>query len=352
MDFKMVGIVDVDLLSENKKRFPNLASMKISAFCKSKGEETRLILTPLEAAACGKIYASKVFTDTPEPGWLSLMGDKVSKGGTGYFFDKAQPLPEEIEHIKPDYSLYLPVADSLKLSGEAEIAFRNASIGFTTRGCFRQCPFCVNQKYKRVFRHSPVVEFLDETKKYIILLDDNIFGFAYWREVFAELMDTGKPFVFKQGLDMRLMSRDKAATLQAAKYHREIIFALDNLDEIKLFEGKAQIFREFCDKPAKSYVLTGFYEKDEAAFLSALLRVETLSKYKILPYIMRFKDCYTSPFDSLFSTLAAWANQPAFYKKTSFVEFCKKCGRRPCEQLEKIKDRDTLELMNRHFCDV
>ena len=348
----MIGIIDVDLLAENKKRFPNLASMKISAFCKSKGDDTQLITTPLEASVCSKIYASKVFTDTIEPAWLSMFNDRVERGGTGYYFDKAQPLPPEIEHIKPDYNLYSPVADSLKLNGEAEIAFKSASIGFTTRGCFRQCPFCVNQKYKRVFRHSPVVEFLDDTRKYIILLDDNIFGFGQWRDVFDELKDTGKPFIFKQGLDMRLMSRDKAATLQASKYHREIIFALDNLSEVDLFEQKARIFREYCDKPAKSYVLTGFYEKDEAAFLSALLRVETLSKYKILPYIMRFKDCYTSPFDSLFSTLAAWTNQPAFYKKTTFAEFCKKRGRKPCEQLARIKDRNLLDLMNRRFWDV
>ncbi|HRR49597.1 MAG TPA: hypothetical protein P5293_06565, partial [Bacteroidales bacterium] len=30
----------------------------------------------------------------------------VQYGGTGFFFDKAEPLPYEIEHHMPDYHLY------------------------------------------------------------------------------------------------------------------------------------------------------------------------------------------------------------------------------------------------------
>ena len=39
------------------------------------------------------------------------------------------------------------------------------SIGFLTRGCFRKCGFCVNQKYSHVFKHSPLSEFFDPTRK-------------------------------------------------------------------------------------------------------------------------------------------------------------------------------------------
>ena len=48
---------------------------------------------------------SKVFTDTESPDWV-LNRDNIYVGGTGFFFDSADPLPYEIEHHKPDYSLY------------------------------------------------------------------------------------------------------------------------------------------------------------------------------------------------------------------------------------------------------
>ena len=347
----MIGIVDVDLIAGSKKRFPNLASMKISGFWKNRGEETKLVLTALEAASCDRIYASKVFTATQEPEWLTMFDDRTERGGTGYYLADAKPLPDEIEHTKPDYELYAPFVAGVELKGEVALAFTKAAIGFTTRGCFRQCPFCVNRRYKRVVRHSPVAEFDDPTRTCVILLDDNIFGFAGWREVFDELKETNKSFVFKQGMDMRLMTKEKAVALQDAKYHKEMIFALDQLSESRLFADRATIFREHCSKPAKCYVLTGYYEQGADAFLSALRRVETLSKFEILPYVMRYERCYTSPLASLFSSLAAWTNQPRFFRKMSFAEFVKRRAVKiASEQLASVLgDRETFELVNKRF---
>ena len=72
-----------------------------------------------------KVYISKVFTDTEVPGepkdksnkncdtiaeWYADNGflnqPNIEYGGTGFFYDKAPPLPEHIEHIMPDYHLY------------------------------------------------------------------------------------------------------------------------------------------------------------------------------------------------------------------------------------------------------
>ena len=50
--------------------------------------------------------------------------------------------------------------------------YTDYSIGFLTRGCFRKCQFCVNQKYNQVFLHSPLKEYLDESPKKIYILDD------------------------------------------------------------------------------------------------------------------------------------------------------------------------------------
>ena len=278
------------------------------------------------------------------------MNDRIIRGGTGYSLQDAQPLDDEIEHCKPDYTLYASYAQNLKKQDADDFLY--AGIGFTTRGCFRHCPFCVNANKTRVERHSFVREFDDETRKYLVLLDDNIFGYSQWRDVFSELQDAGKPFVFKQGLDMRLMSKEKAQELQRSKYKNDIYFALDSLDYLQTFVEKATIFRAECNKPVRAYVLAGYDDPGELGIESAMTRIFTLTRFNILPYLMRYESCYQSPFDSLWSSIAAWCNQPAFFKKTTFAEFIiKRYRKRTHEQIKLITKSSTLDYFNRRAFD-
>ena len=70
------------------------------------------------------------------------------------------------------------------------------SIGFMTRGCFRKCPFCVNQKYDHVFPHSSLEEFFDPKRPKICLLDDNFYGCGKWKDMQQTLLDTKRSFKF------------------------------------------------------------------------------------------------------------------------------------------------------------
>ena len=101
-----VGIVDADLIGRKNHRFPNLVCEKISAYWKELDAEV-VLLTDYEwdINDFDSVYLSKVFTDTPAPEWIKET-DKIHVGGTGFYFDKAPNLPDEIEHHMPDYSLY------------------------------------------------------------------------------------------------------------------------------------------------------------------------------------------------------------------------------------------------------
>ena len=136
----------------------------------------------------------------------------VEYGGTGFYYDKAPKLPDEIEHIFPDYHLYddfvnEQIAKGVKPKDLKE--YTDVSIGFTTRGCIRQCKFCVNQNYTKACIHSKIEEFYDPSRKYICLLDDNIFACKDWKQVFDELIATKHKFYFKQGMDERLLTDEK-----------------------------------------------------------------------------------------------------------------------------------------------
>ena len=113
-----IAIIDADLIGRKKHRFPNLVCMKLSAYHKDKGDEVTLLLSYEKVAGFDKIYISKVFTDTIVPEEV-LSLPNVCYGGTGFFYDKAPKLPDEIEHHMPDYHLYdLWVADQLKNGGK------------------------------------------------------------------------------------------------------------------------------------------------------------------------------------------------------------------------------------------
>ena len=164
-----VGIIDADLLSRKKHRFPNLACMKISAYYKNNGHDVSLLRSYNEIQNYDKVFVSKVFLDTPIPDGITEL-PHVEYGGTGFFYDKAPPLPSEIEHIKPDYHLYDAFVGDLLDSGvsRAEVKYYlDFSIGFTTRGCIRGCSFCVNKNYRACLKHSPVKECMDPERKYI-----------------------------------------------------------------------------------------------------------------------------------------------------------------------------------------
>lgn len=326
-----VAIIDVDLIGRKKHRFPNLACEKISGYYKGLGHSVELKTDYDNLADYDEVYISKVFTDTPFPG-LIKESERIHLGGTGFFFDKAPALPDEMEHSFPDYHLYDDwIAEQIRqgIPKQQFKEYTDYSIGFMTRGCFRKCGFCVNQKYDHVFRHSPLDEFLDPSRKKICLLDDNFLGCPQWKVMLQELIDTGKPFKFKQGLDERLLTDEKCEMLFNARYDSDMTFAFDKIEDYELIESKLQMIRRHTDRRCRFYVLCGYVSTDIDDIVDIFRRIELLIKYGCYPYIMRYQSETAAPwkeskYHGMYSNMAAWCNQPAMFKSSSFRKFCKR----------------------------
>lgn len=339
-----IAIIDADLIGRRKHRFPNLASEKIAGYWIARGEEVELKLDYENLDAYDHVYISKVFTDTPVPEWVHET-DKIHLGGTGFFFDMAPSLPEEIEHHMPYYQLYdtwikgeVKKAEEVAKINKEEFdkkkfmkqfkGYTDYSIGFMTRGCFRKCEFCVNQKYDRVYKHSPLDEFYSNDRKKVCLLDDNFFGHPESKEMLEEIKKKNKAFTFKQGLDERLLTEEKCKALFATKYDGDYTFAFDKTSDYKLIEQKLKMIRRYTDTTnIKFYVLVGFEGTDEVDIANAFMRIELLLKYQCLPYVMRYQNKNESPwkdsqYKGMYITIARWANQPNIIKKMSFRQFC------------------------------
>lgn len=365
-----IGIIDADLLGREKHRFPNLVCEKLSGYWKEHGAEVVLIMDDqyswilfggiaIDETVMGhfdRIYISKVFTDTEVPDYVQSLVDTDGQGkigttdiyigGTGFYFDKAPNLPDEIEHHMPDYHLYDAwIQSELQRGIETAAAkgrtfnknsfmqqfkeYTDYSIGFLTRGCFRKCQFCVNQKYSHVFLHSPLEEFYDPTRKKICLLDDNFYGCPKWKEQFEILMATGKPFKFKQGMDERIMTDEKCRLLFSSNYDGDFTFAFDNIADYDLIHEKLKLIRKYADRKAyiKFYVLVGFESTDAVDIENAFKRIVLLMQYGCVPYIMRYQNKNYSPwkesrYRGMYIQLARWANQQSMFKKMSFRQYC------------------------------
>lgn len=168
-----VGLIDVD-----GHNFPNLPLMKISAYHKSRGDSVEWY-EPLFSGHMDKVYMSKVFTFTPDYPYC-INADEIIKGGTGYSYpDGGEELPEEIEHIYPDYQLY-------------KDAFPDTAYGFLTRGCPRGCDFCiVGKKEGRCARKVADLSEFWNGQKNIVLLDANMFACKEWKDLSVQLIESG-----------------------------------------------------------------------------------------------------------------------------------------------------------------
>jgi hypothetical protein len=220
--------------------------------------------------------------------------------------------------MKPDYHLY----DSLEIKKKREQRnYREVSLGFTTRGCFRKCPFCSNRRYDRVSFHSPVDEFLDHERKYIYLLDDNFLGYPDWEEILHSLDETGKKYKFIQGLDIRLLNDFSAWRFTHSNYLGTITFAFDRMEDEKEVVRGMKFWRKYNDKRVKAFVLAG-YSPGIEDIISVFERIKILISFDFLPFICKHLNFEKSEFRGIYINLGRWCNRPAWFKKLSFEEFC------------------------------
>ena len=351
-----IGIIDAEIIGKSKHRFPNLVCMKLSSYYKQLGNNVDLVLNYDDINKYDKIFISKVFikTDIPmEPNDKTLKTESsivnfykdneflkkpnVEYGGTGFFYDKAPQLPYDIEHSKPDYTLYNSwVEDRIKNGAKEKefVYYKDYSIGFVTRGCFRQCEFCVNKNHTQCLKHSNLDEFMDINRPKLCFLDDNFFACSDWKKIIAEVKSTKKKFQFKQGLDERLLTEEKIDEMATWKYDGDFIFAFDNIEDAELIEKNAKYLKckiGLKKQNIKFYVFCGFDRDglyDESFYKQDIIdlfkRIFILAKYDFKPYIMRHENYNNSPYRGTYINVAMWCNQPNLFFTMSYHDVCKK----------------------------
>ena len=217
-----IALVDVD-----GRNFPNLALMKLAAWHKAQGDSVEWY-DPLFSRS-DRIYASKVFTFTPDFQDYAAGDPEPIRGGTGY--DPSVKLPDEVEQMIPDYSLYPDFPDA---------------IGFLTRGCIRNCPWCIVPKKEGSLREVDDIERVAAGRKEVVLLDNNFLAAdkEFVREQLEKAARLRLKLDFNQGLDARLVTPENARLLTACRWIRYIRFSCDTVAMIEPIRSAVKLVRE------------------------------------------------------------------------------------------------------------
>ena len=281
-----IGLHDGDSQTD----FPNYALMKISAWHKAQGDEVEW-WNPL--LTYDRVYSSKVFTFTPECLYLP---ENTVKGGTGYGI--YEDLPDEIDAMFPDYSIYPNV---------------DYAIGFLTRGCIRRCPWCAVPKKEGAIRpYRTWREIKRPDSKKIVFMDNNVLACPHGLEQIRDMGDADVRVDFNQGLDARLITPDVAYYLARLKWIRFIRMSCDTDGMLDVVRSAIALLRDYGVKPYRVFVYL-LVQDVESAERRALALRDVGAEVFAQPY----RDFTTNaePASEL-KRLARWVNHKAIFKST------------------------------------
>ncbi len=306
-----VRLIDVD------SKIPNLALMKISSWHKAQGD-----IVTMDHIKADKYYASIVFTKNHNIGkQLLKQYPGIRIGGTGWNLENK--LPCEIESTKPDYDLYTTDDIYKRICrgiGKKETKIKkaktivDAGIGFTSRGCIRNCGFCVVPKKEGKLVHdTPLSEIINPRSNVVVLLDNNLTADPNVLDKLKEIKERDLIVDITQGIDVRLVTPEIAKALSEIKHLRSIHYAWDlmNFEEqvisgIKMLSSYIKIYRHMC------FMLVGY----NTSFEEDMYRFIKLDEIGIRPYVMVYNDKK----DFRLRHFARWVNG-RFHKACKWEEY-------------------------------
>lgn len=253
----IVGLHDAEKAHFKTKTFPNLALMKISAWHKAQGNTVEW-WNPLYNY--DRVYSSKVFDFTPTDPYLP---EDAIRGGTGYRdVPMNQELPEEIDDMFPDYSIY-PECDF--------------AVGYLTRGCPNKCRWCVvPEKEGKIKPYRTWKEIARQDTDKLVLMDNNILACEHGRQQLISLIGSGYRIDLNQGMDARLVDDEMADILSRLGWIRFIRFSCDQKSQIEPVRNTIELLGKYGVRPYRIFI----YLLVTADIQDASERVEALKGYK------------------------------------------------------------------------
>lgn len=292
-----IGLVNVDRTS-----FPNIALGKIAAWHRLRGDAVEWA-DPM-FGEYDRVYMSKIFRFTPD--CADDFHCETIRGGTGY--DAHLKLPEEIDTLQPDYSIFPNV-------GVIE------SFGFITRGCPNKCPWCiVPEKEGGIKAYMTIDEItMNGLRPIVTLMDNNILACSYGIEQLERIAHYGYRIDLNQGNSARLVDANIAHIFADIRWRRDTIrFAADTWGQISEVEEAMRLI-DSAGSPKRYTIYTIIHGDIESCY-------KRLSHFRDNPRVSIVAQPYrnptmNNPVPNWQRDMARWANRHELYKSCDFRDF-------------------------------
>jgi radical SAM superfamily enzyme YgiQ (UPF0313 family) len=284
-----IGLMDID-----GHNFPNLALMKLAGYHRQNGDTVEWV-NHLEKY--DKVYQSKVFTFTPDNRFV-VQAEAIVKGGTGY------KMYEELfcDGTEPDYTLYPQF---------------EAAYGFLTRGCVRNCAWCIVPKKEGEIRPYRDIETVLQGRETAILMDNNVLASEHGWQQLEKIADLKCKVDFNQGLDSRLITDEIAKLLSKIKWIRFIRFACDTAPAIEPLLKAIEKLNKFGVKNYRIFVYLLVKDVEDANE-----RCKILKRLGVNPFAQTYMDYRTNILPTAEQKRFAWyVNQKAVFKATEWEDY-------------------------------
>ena len=287
-----IGLIDVD----GHNGFPNLALMRLSGYHKAHGDSVDW-WNGFEHY--DRVYMSKVFTFSPDVDTV-IDADEIIQGGTGY--KNYGNLPPEVEATYPDYSIYPD--------------FKSA-IGFLTRGCIRNCPWCIVPRKEGHIRPAATwQEIKRPDSREIVFMDNNVLACDHGLQQIEEMGGQPVWVDFNQGLDARLITPDVAKLLAQLHWIRFVRMSCDTLPMLPVVIDAARNLVEAGIAPSRlwCYVLV-------QDVVTAHKICMTLDLWGITPFAQPYRDYDGGEPTEEQKYFARWVDCKQLFKSCSWADY-------------------------------
>lgn len=279
---------------------PNIALEKLRIYHERQGDKVTRIkdesLLPF-IDVYDKIYVSCVFDYNRHRcrKWRGL----AEVGGSGYSLKKH--LPVDIERIKPKINL-----------------------GFATRGCVRNCYFCiVPEKEGKIHVVGDIYDLWDGQTRDILLLDNNILAAPeHFFKISSQLKKEKLRVDFNQGLDHRLLTDKICEELFSLTYAYpgKMRFAFDHISYKKSVKRALRMLMKHGLKIGKMKWRTRWYVYVgvDDTFDTVMERINILRDAEQMVFVMRDRKVKDNP---EFARIYSWSCNAWAYATVPYSEF-------------------------------
>jgi len=280
-----------------KAKYPPLGLMKISTYHKRSGDQVffhKGTRAEIRDQGWDIIYIATMFTYH----WRSVIDTikfyQRQKGTArivvGGILASLLPDPLEVETgIRPHVGLWHDVdrlpPDYRLFDGSYQYPVSDASIGYTTRGCIRRCPFCAVPRLEPEFvPYIPLAPQIDPSKRDLILLDNNVLASSEFPRIIDDIRKHGfvrgakfngrlRRVDFNQGVDARLLSEDHIRLLSTTAIH-PLRIAFDHIDLKDTYIRKIRLAAKYGITRLSNYVLYNYDDTPEDFYQRLRINVE------------------------------------------------------------------------------